>query len=124
MKFTLKQLEKKSKSRPQGYFDDVINNSKNIGNNLYELSDENFNKIAEKYKLPKKVEMIKSATKEMVNIFQDKIKKRSEENQIKILEICSKCEKYIAASNRCGQCGCFLNAKVKFTSSTCPLKKW
>lgn len=40
------------------------------------------------------------------------------------LEICDGCEFLIRDSMRCGACGCFLNAKAKWRTSSCPKNKW
>lgn len=48
----------------------------------------------------------------------------SEEQQKARLDICSGCEYFIKEQNRCGSCGCFLGAKTKWKSSSCPLGKW
>jgi hypothetical protein len=48
----------------------------------------------------------------------------SEEKQKERLDICKMCEYYSLRQNRCRQCGCYMNAKVKFTASQCPIQKW
>ena len=40
------------------------------------------------------------------------------------LRQCYDCEFFIPKSNRCGQCGCFMNTKVKFKQAECPVGKW
>ena len=49
MRFTLKQLEEKSRHRPQGYYDEVLALAIKKENGFYELSNENYAKLAEKY---------------------------------------------------------------------------
>ena len=46
----------------------------------------------------------------------------TEEEQQERLSICKMCEFF--SRNRCKQCGCYMNAKVKFASSKCPIQKW
>lgn len=48
----------------------------------------------------------------------------SKEEQKERLDICKKCEYYNIRSNRCKSCGCYLNHKVKFGVSQCPIGKW
>lgn len=48
----------------------------------------------------------------------------SEEIQKDRMETCKKCDFYSYKQNRCRQCGCFLDHKVKFSVSTCPIDKW
>lgn len=40
------------------------------------------------------------------------------------LDICNGCEKFIHESNRCKECGCFMNLKTKLAEAKCPLNKW
>lgn len=39
------------------------------------------------------------------------------------LSICKTCPE-LGALNRCSQCGCFMNIKVRIYSAECPLGKW
>ena len=47
-----------------------------------------------------------------------------EEKQTERLNICATCEHYESNDKRCKLCGCFMEAKVKFVSSSCPVLKW
>lgn len=38
--------------------------------------------------------------------------------------VCERCEHFKKISRQCGQCGCFVDAKVKFLHSGCPINKW
>lgn len=40
------------------------------------------------------------------------------------LGICNECEVYNKEASRCGKCGCFMQMKVTFEASKCPLNKW
>jgi ribosomal protein L32 len=40
------------------------------------------------------------------------------------LEICKTCEFYIARSNRCSKCGCFMRLKTTLARATCPVGHW
>jgi hypothetical protein len=40
------------------------------------------------------------------------------------LSICNSCEFLEQASQRCIQCGCFMNAKTHFKKVSCPINKW
>ena len=37
--------------------------------------------------------------------------------------ICNSCE-FLLLTRNCAKCGCFVDAKVRLQSSTCPMKKW
>lgn len=38
--------------------------------------------------------------------------------------ICKVCPEYQPLLNRCGKCGCFLSAKARMATETCPIGKW
>jgi hypothetical protein len=46
------------------------------------------------------------------------------ELQAKRLQICSECPFIVENGSRCGKCGCFLETKTKWESSSCPINKW
>jgi len=46
----------------------------------------------------------------------------SEETVKTRLSTCAACELY--KENRCTKCGCFMEAKAKFTALKCPIDKW
>jgi hypothetical protein len=48
----------------------------------------------------------------------------SEEIVQKRLDICNDCSQFNKESKRCYLCGCFMEHKIKFTSSACPASKW
>jgi hypothetical protein len=37
---------------------------------------------------------------------------------------CLACDKFNHSSQRCNECGCFMQVKTKFKHVTCPLNKW
>jgi hypothetical protein len=41
----------------------------------------------------------------------------------KRFESCKDCV-FLKENNQCTKCGCFMNAKVKVTSASCPIGKW
>lgn len=47
----------------------------------------------------------------------------AEEEEARMV-ICRKCPHYIAESNRCAKCGCFLKAKTKLKAIACPIRLW
>lgn len=40
------------------------------------------------------------------------------------MSVCRSCEFYDEKEIRCTQCGCWLEAKTKFSLDSCPLQKW
>jgi hypothetical protein len=40
------------------------------------------------------------------------------------LDICKQCDRYVALTHQCKECGCIMNAKTKLPNATCPLGKW
>jgi len=47
-----------------------------------------------------------------------------EADQNRRMSICVTCDKFRKLLKQCGECGCYLPAKVKYAQSTCPLGKW
>lgn len=52
------------------------------------------------------------------NVFVDK---ESQENRKKL---CETCEFFAAKQRRCRKCGCWIDNKIQFSASTCPIDKW
>ena len=48
----------------------------------------------------------------------------SEEKAIERMNICNECPQFNKDSKRCYMCGCFMEHKIKFKSSSCPVSKW
>lgn len=123
MKFTLLQLEEVSKNRPQGYKQEVLAASKKISDDLYELPEDAYKILFEKYRLPSRLQMVKNLIGAMADLAEDP-EQRSKDEIEKCLNICAACPHMIDSQFRCGICGCFLTAKTKFKSWHCPIKKW
>jgi hypothetical protein len=123
MQFSLEQIKEASKKRPQGYLEEFLGLAVKTDGNLYELSDENFAKLAKKYRLPSMIQMIENLTKAGVDAAQDPSLRTKEEME-RNAEICSECPFLIVDSFRCGQCGCFLDIKLRLRIWKCPINKW
>jgi hypothetical protein len=68
----------------------------------------------------------KAATEVVSAIAHGKQIVRSEQEQIQCLTICHACKWYDPDQERCRECGCYLNLKVRLASWHCPLDppKW
>ena len=60
--------------------------------------------------------VINTGTDSSVFISKDKQKER--------WDICKVCEHYSKNQKRCKKCGCWLEYKIKFNASSCPIDKW
>lgn len=60
----------------------------------------------------------------VINHLADGMKKVSEEEFAKRLDICKKCDKFDSLNTRCKECGCFLKVKASWNSEKCPLDFW
>tara|TARA_Y100000817_G_scaffold293553_1_gene266624 strand:+ start:4023 stop:4382 length:360 start_codon:yes stop_codon:yes gene_type:complete len=78
--------------------------------------------------LPSKIEMASNLLRSIKNAGKKILKgeKLSADSIVseKRLEICNQCPKFIKEQGRCSLCGCFLKAKVRIVSETCPIGKW
>jgi hypothetical protein len=74
--------------------------------------------------MPSKIQMAKNFAKSAVNHVSNGMKKVDVDLQTQRLEICAACPFISADKSRCTKCGCFLAAKTKWESSSCPINKW
>ena len=84
----------------------------------------------DKEEFPSTIEQGKNLAKFTFEVVQDAIGSSSshiiasEEKRKERMSICRKCPYYSIRHNRCKHCGCFLEHKIKFDISTCPIDKW
>lgn len=75
-------------------------------------------------KLPSTVEMAKNFASSAINHIKNGMTNASDEVQAERLRICSECPHAVENKSRCGKCGCFLQTKAKWASSSCPIGMW
>ena len=75
-------------------------------------------------KLPSTMSMAKNFIKSATNHIKNGMKNVAEDRQKERLAICAECPYIIDNGSRCGKCGCFLQTKTKWESSSCPIGKW
>ena len=85
--------------------------------------------IGEKSKIeyPSKIQMAKNFGKAAGKHIKSGLKKRSDVEQKRVMDICLKCEWYEPTSKlgvRCKKCGCCMDIKKRWATAHCPLKKW
>lgn len=77
---------------------------------------------------PSGIDQLKSITKLIQDVIFDAVKGNDvfveEETQNNRIGICNSCERFCTQSRRCKECGCFMDSKVSYSTSTCPLSKW
>ena len=92
----------------------------------YSLLCENSQSIPEQHK-PTLARMIQNfgtaITEESVAILKNKESITKEEKNERF-EICKSCEFFIASSQRCMKCGCYMPIKTGWRSQKCPVGKW
>ena len=74
--------------------------------------------------LPSIWQMTKNFSKEVTKYISEGLPNVSEAEYKKRLETCASCEFYLADSTRCAACGCLLEHKAKWKTSSCPKHKW
>lgn len=135
----IKQLEARSKNRPEGYVDDVISMGEKVEGGSVFLSLENYNFLKEKYRgkreeppqveEPTRLDMIKNFSSAMANWVKSGYKTVDKSTYLQRLAICESCDlwdpKARAGLGKCNhkKCGC---SKMKqwLASEKCPLEKW
>lgn len=92
------------------------------------MEQEDYPGFIDPQKYPNFWEQMKNFKDFAVKVGQDTVKGNSvlvsEETINERLKICGECSQFNAESKRCYLCGCFMEQKVKFTSSSCPVSKW
>lgn len=74
-------------------------------------------------KLPSTITMAKNFLKSAAEHIQGGMKHVEKDMQQERLSICAECP-HIVNNERCGKCGCFLQTKTKWATSSCPIGKW
>lgn len=137
-KIEIRAIKANAASRGEGYVDDVLSSGKIDGDYVY-LSDEQFNRIRNKYspkithdpekiKLPPFPTMVKTATESMRSWVKNGATITSTEELESRLNICKQCEfwdeKAFNNTGRCRKCGCSTWAKLRMATEKCPIGKW
>lgn len=82
------------------------------------------NLASEETKLPSTMQMAKNFLQSAAKHIQSGMTNVGEDMQKERLAICAECPHAVENGSRCGKCGCFLQTKTKWKSSTCPIGKW
>ena len=77
-----------------------------------------------KPKLPSVWQMTKNFAKDLTKYVSEGAPNVSVEEYSRRLSICESCEFFLEEKSRCGACGCLLEHKAKWKTTTCPKKKW
>ena len=77
-----------------------------------------------KDEMPSLWQMTKSFSKDLAKYISEGAPNVSEEDYAERLSDCNSCEHLIRDRMRCGKCGCLIQHKAKWRSTTCPINKW
>ena len=87
-------------------------------------ADKNLDGEAKKdHELPSFIQQAKNLMKSTAEHLRDGKREVSNEQHIERLNICESCE-FMRQDRRCAKCGCFLDTKTKWRTSSCPIGKW
>lgn len=75
-------------------------------------------------KMPSLIQQAKNLAISAKDHIKNGMRQVSAEKKAERLNICSSCPFFKSDTMRCGHCGCFLETKTQWESSTCPIKKW
>ena len=84
----------------------------------------NTQEVINQVQLPSTTQMAKNFIASAAKHIQNGMQNVTEEQQQERLNICAGCEFIVENASRCGKCGCFLQTKTKWASSSCPIGKW
>lgn len=73
---------------------------------------------------PSILEKAKNFTKASVAHMADGFNNVSDEKKQQRMDICNACEFINKSNNTCNQCGCFLDVKTSWRTTSCPIGKW
>lgn len=82
------------------------------------------NEKAADTKLPSTFQMAKNFIGSAADHIANGMKNVTSEQQAERLAICDECPHAVENKSRCGKCGCFLQTKTKWATSSCPIGKW
>jgi hypothetical protein len=136
--FSLSLIRETSKDRPLGYFEDVISRG-NIEGDQIHLSDEAYMLLVDKYKYSEYLDMqelddltlgdkARSLAASMGEWAMSGFRNATPEQLEYRMKICKGCEFWdqsgFAGTGSCKQCGCSTQAKLRMSTSRCPIDKW
>lgn len=116
-----------AKSRPEGYLEEVLA-SGNVEGSVIMIPDEKYAELRAKYQpnLPPLTKQGLSALAAMVDeagaiaLGKNSVTKEQRDER---LSICNSCPEY-TEEKRCSKCGCFMEVKTRFRTTSCPIGKW
>lgn len=123
MRFTIAQLDERAKVKPAGYREDVLAASTATEPGIVELTQEAYEALALKWKIPGFAEKLRNVMTAVAQLAADPTMRTSEEIGA-VLTTCIKCPYVVEQGFRCGKCGCFLEVKAKARAWKCPEGKW
>jgi hypothetical protein len=124
MIFSLKELDEKCKSRPQGYREDIMKVAIPKGDNQFEIKPEDYSILAAKYRPPTSFEKMLNVSQALKLAISDPTRRSKEEIKDILEKSCHTCEWFIQDKIICGKCGCYLGVKTSIKAFHCPLNKW
>lgn len=120
-------VEMAAAERAPGYLDAVLSVSRQVGEML-EISESNYAELRRRFTSPPKKlgrNFLAAINQETAAVLAGQPGLDGDIVTAR-LEVCAKCE-FLRASafgDRCSKCGCFVAAKARFRTQTCPLNRW
>ena len=75
-------------------------------------------------KTPSFLEMMKTFSKEVINYAKEGAPNVTEKQYKERLDTCDNCPDLKREAMRCGACGCLVEHKAKWATSSCPKQRW
>ena len=77
-----------------------------------------------KDEMPSLWQMAKSFSRDLTKYVAEGAPNVSETDYTQRLSDCNSCEYLVRDKMRCGKCGCLIEHKAKWKTTTCPINKW
>lgn len=122
----LTRLESAASTKPQGYYEACLAAGTVVGDSL-EMSERSFAELRARYAPPPVAAQLRSlagAVAAECGAALTGEQAVSEEQKASRISICGTCEFFTINDSRCSKCGCWVEAKARFRTQSCPMAKW
>lgn len=123
MTIPLQHIYERAKDRPPGYVEDVLGAGVVEGDAVV-LTDDAYAHLVAKYNPPSVLAMAGSAVMAAGKWAAAGLPEASQEQLAKRQAECRACDRWDSRAERCLECGCYTQIKLRMATERCPLGRW